>query len=944
MRYQELLVLLPCHSLEDFPLHHDGKDAESLLSAWTALWHPALIASAQGIPRWCRVDDPPEALANRLVTVPTVSEPELPAGFATRADNEGGILVRHKHLRDEMVAEALAHLDGGPTAMDEHLAADFLALGFCFLQVELLTRQMRYSSNLDEVHFESQTVAAATTAAQGDFQKAKELLAGCFDVLAEERDHYYPVDAYVVDLTLVAPTTIGPALDEELNSPVPINLLLSGDVLARIADQRPEVLDRLRQAVEAGRVGLVGGECDEQRLPLLAGETIVDGIRRGIKLFEDHLGRRPEVFGRRRFGLTPVLPQVLQKLGFQGVVHATLGGGRFPEGTQAKTSWQGFDGTTIDAVARAPLDATLAASFLNFAVKMGESMDMDHVAVTSLAHWPGRVSPWYDDLRRIASYVSVLGKFITLEELFRETDHPGQLDKFEADAYQSPYLKHAVEADRADPITGCVRYWRRYVESTALAALACMSRSAAAGADNGEAAELPSVEQVHRLADETSESDDAARQLDRQLEQALVQQTARLAAAIPRGDGADRSGYLVVNPMSFVRRIGVETPELDALPVVEKPIYAAGTSGGKTHVVVDVPPMGFAWVGASDRSGKSGSGKSGSATVPLVESGVLRNEFMQVRIDETTGALRSIHDYENRGNRISQQLAFRIGGQGGSEAQQYSVMAADSVLVTADSAARGEITAKGRLLDRKGRRLAGFQQVYRIWRGVRVLELEIEIDPDDQPVGNPWVSYYASRFAWGNEAADLFRTVNLARRGTTAKRIEAPNYVEIDDTATRTAILTGGLPFHRRVGLRMLDSLLIVHGETARRFRMGIGVDVTHPLQAALGLIAPPTLTAEKSPGPASADSSSLFHVDARNVLATHWAPTLQDGKPIGFVARLVETMGRAGRVNVSCFRPLKSAEQLDLSGNTLNACTVQEGKIRLELAAHEWVDIKAGW
>ncbi len=44
MNYQQLIVVLPCHSLEDFPTHHEGDDATGLLAAWTALWHPALIA------------------------------------------------------------------------------------------------------------------------------------------------------------------------------------------------------------------------------------------------------------------------------------------------------------------------------------------------------------------------------------------------------------------------------------------------------------------------------------------------------------------------------------------------------------------------------------------------------------------------------------------------------------------------------------------------------------------------------------------------------------------------------------------------------------------------------------------------------------------------------------------------------------------------------------
>ena len=62
MRYRELVILLPCHSLEDFPLHHTGDDADGLLACWSALWHPALLASAGALPRWFRADSPPADL------------------------------------------------------------------------------------------------------------------------------------------------------------------------------------------------------------------------------------------------------------------------------------------------------------------------------------------------------------------------------------------------------------------------------------------------------------------------------------------------------------------------------------------------------------------------------------------------------------------------------------------------------------------------------------------------------------------------------------------------------------------------------------------------------------------------------------------------------------------------------------------------------------------
>ena len=87
-------------------------------------------------------------------------------------------------------------------------------------------------------------------------------------------------------------------------------------------------------------------------------------------------------------------------------------------------------------------------------------MDMDHVATLCLAHWPGQVLPWYEDIRRAARYTSALGKFVTLEQYFRDTDLPGMNERFEGDQYKAPYLKQAMIKSVSNPISSSVRYWR----------------------------------------------------------------------------------------------------------------------------------------------------------------------------------------------------------------------------------------------------------------------------------------------------------------------------------------------------------------------------------------------------------------------------------------------------------------------------------------------------
>src|SRR4029078_12244344 len=143
---------LPCHSLEDFPVHHEEDEADGLLAAWSALWHPALIAACDGVPIWFRADAPPDNLKNRLVVVPQVSDSLLLPGWPTRAKVEGARLIRKTPKRADVIVAALGVWDTLPTVADD-LVADFLALGTGFLMVELLTRQMRYMSNLDEVRF-----------------------------------------------------------------------------------------------------------------------------------------------------------------------------------------------------------------------------------------------------------------------------------------------------------------------------------------------------------------------------------------------------------------------------------------------------------------------------------------------------------------------------------------------------------------------------------------------------------------------------------------------------------------------------------------------------------------------------------------------------------------------------------------------------------------------
>ena len=948
MKFQELLVLLPCHSLEDFPQHHTGNDADGLLANWTALWHPALIAAAGRAPTWARVDSPPADLKDRLLLVPAVSNDQLPTGFTQRAQTEGACLLRKMTDRREILTRAFELLDGVPAQIEADLAGDFLALGYCYLQVQLLTRQMRYASNLDEVHFHAQLVAGATAAAQGDAGLAREKLTSCFDLLAEERDHYYSVDAYLLDLTLVAEQTMGAALAQELAGGQASNLLLSAHVGELLAQTQPATRDVLVAGLRNGTAGVIGGEWTEQRLPLLSCESVLRDLQRGLAGWRSLCDHHVEIFGRRRAGLTPLLPQVLHRLGFKGALHLTLDDGRFPLGTQGKTRWEGADGATVDALARPPLDASKADTFLGLARKLGESMDSDHVATLVFAHWPGHASVWYDDLRRCARYGAALGKFVTAAAYFRDTYMPGHLDRFQADQYRAPYLKQAVIRSEADPLSTVQRYWQRHVTADCQATLTALTALV-----QGRPAS-PSASEFWQRLDDSSEQADAAG-LDEPLAVDLQGAVAAFAACVPRASDAPGPGYLLLNPFTFVRRMGIELPQLTSSPKVEAPIYAAAETASTKYVVVDVPPMGFAWVaGEAPARRKSRSEPVMAEDLRARENMVvLRNEFFEALINVTTGALSSVKDYKKRTNRVSQQLALRSSGprrQAGEEWRDpdetavYSVMAADNVEIAVATASYGEVRVRGRLLDQEGQELARFRETFSLWRGSRVLQLDVELETLREPGSDPWNTYYAARFAWSDEAADLYRGVNQIREAAKSKYLEAPLYLDIDAAEMHTTILTSGLPFHRRVGDRMLDTLLVTRGERARRFRLGIGVDVPFPHNEALAFLAPPTAHFHTAAPPKSGASSWLFHIDARHVVATHWEPLVEADQVVGFRVRLLETAGRATRARVSAFRPIRAARYTDFRGESRGECQLDEGRLQVELASGEWQQVEARW
>ena len=881
-----VLLLLSCHSLEDFPTWHQGTNADQLLTYWTAPWHPSLLAATGEAPRWRSFDhydlsSELDVSGSVVVLCPDFTLASLSDDLRQSIDSHPGVTLIHESLDRLQLAERVHQQLNAQEGKrpDPELVGDFFSLGYAYLQVELQTRHMHYSSHLDMDRFEKELYQAASAATGGDPDSARRCLEACFQLLAAERDQYYPVTAHILDIQLVAHATDATQLEriaERADSRSAVNLWMSGDVVEYHARNHPGLIATLRSHLsgDGNGLSLLGGEYADTAPPIESREMVLRNFRRADASYKRWLEKSPSVFFRRRFGLTGMLPDLLFRMGFAGAIHATLDDGRFPQCSQARTAWQVEMSELIEAVGCLPLDASLPETYLQFASRMGQSMEMDYVATICLVHWAGSTNPWYEDLVRTSRYGSVLGEFSSLDNYFKESDSNSRTDHFEAEEYRSPYLQQAAEQQRLNPISHLAERWKRVARWQRIASLACWAIVLGDGGPSRPAHQ--EFEQSQRRLNDLILDEYAKLPEGNELpaaEQQIMELLADSLSVASQGEG----GKLVINAESGNLRLPIRS----ATRLESTRIYCQSGEPPNVDIHVDVPATGFVWLSNQE-------GQDNGVGDLIVEGLMLRNEFVSAEIDERTGALAVLEDYRTRGNRLAQRLVRE-----GAECLSPGRMNCDTIRTIVSSRSSGVVESSGQLVDPDGACLAEFRQRFSLSRGSRVLRLKLQIRPEVPPTGNPWQNYYACRWALPRSDFQLVRSLHGVRYETAAPRCECPEYFEIVQPQRRTTILTGGVMYHRRRDERMLDSLLIVTGETSQEFEFAAGVDLVQPLVSACSWFLP-TLEVESGNAPLATEGW-LFHVDCRHVVATGWEPILESDHCSGFRVRLLETSGRNG-------------------------------------------------
>ncbi len=958
MTYTDIVVLIPSHSLEDFPTELQEQPAASLLNAFAVVWHPLLLQQAKTLPRWDRSDEPPATLENRLIVVPTACEDWLPGGWVGYAEKQGAVVVSGLENRADMLAKALAPLEN-PAPVDEDIAADFLALGTCYLQMELLTRHMHYYSNLDEVQLERESLAAAEAAIAGDLDTARNHLRGAFESLLEARERFYPVECYLIDLCLLIPR-----IAEEQREPLlkmaaaekPVNLVATAEELQEIHDKSPETIAALREAWDAGRLNVVGGEWEDAPFPLMPIGAVLWQFAEGQRAYRRLFGRTPSCWGRRRYGLSTLLPGVLTKFGFRSALHLVMDDGLYPDEDESKIRWEGADQTIINALGRFPMTAEGSLSYLKFAQHMAESMERDQVAAVVFARWPEVKAPWFEDLARMQKYAPVLGRFVTMGDFMENTDDPGRLSVFDQQEYLPPFFIQAAARQEPNPVSRWANYAlrRRQLERAQWAwAVSQILRG-----QRVDQSRLDAIEQIVEKAgpdcEESAEHAEAIPAAELALQEFQTAAEEQLAEVVLSG-AESNAGFLLVNTLAHKRTVSVELPQLESPPPVGGGIKAVQFDDNRRFVVAEIPGSGFVWV-PKDGQGPKPAAKKGEP--PLVEDLMLRNDFFEVYMNDATGGIGRIKNYGRSPNRISQQIGYRFPHErsvplGHPNEQNehetiktfYSEMRCGSIEATCTGPTLGEVVTTGDIVDQKDESpLAFFKQTTRVWRHRPVVEVEIELDLQKVPDADPWTNYYALRFAWNDSTAALTRSVQDFAFGFRGERFDSPDYLEIAEGDLRTTVLFHGQPFHRKTGLRMLDTLLITAGESRRSFKFDIAIDQSYPQVAARDAMTPALVIPTEAGPPRTGPEGWFFHLAAKNVQIQSLRGLPEDAaadEPFGFIVRLAETEGRSRHVQLDCFRTPTAAAACDFLGQTLDTLDIENAAVHVPMNGYEITDVK---
>ncbi|MBN9523132.1 hypothetical protein J0H58_32230, partial [bacterium] len=801
----------------------------------------------------------------------------------------------------------------------------FAGLGFGYLLVDSLFEAANHDRLLDAEAFWADVGAAVAAAGEGG--DARTPLVAAAEKLRQAREQLYPGSMFWLDWAALDPRELAAPWPAALAAGVPLTLLASAETLEQLAEQAP--IPGL-----PANVDVCCGAYREREDALLPFESQWWNLRRAREVVKNLFGVDPAGYARRKSAYHPQLPSWLQHFGFRHAVLISFDQALIPTLRSTAVNWPGPDGKAVDAFTREPLPAHDPQTFFNLAYHLHQAISSDAAPTVALIHKGQPPAAGYADLLALGELGPVLGNWTGLARYFSDAVTGDYIGTQPADEFFADSLDDRVTHDKSPtPVTGFPRHLRLRRRVDSAYTLAALHRSLTPNPGPDEAADLAKLAAAEEDVELRGANPAAGPEADDPVSSSLALVEAawakRLADRIQARSAAGQPGVLVFNPCGFARRTALE---LDGFPnpvPVADPIKYAEFAGGRARLVVEVPPLGFAWVP------RTGSAAPPKPRLKTADGLTVRNEFFEADVDSATGGLRSFRDLRTRATRFGQQLVFNPG----------SAMKAQSVTVTNAGAALGEITSEGDILDAQNEVLATFRQRLRAWMGRPVLEIRVELDVKHRPNGYPWHSYYGARFGWRDDRAVLFRGVNGQNTLTGYTRPVSPDYLEVRLGSERSFLFTGGLPFLQRHDSRMLDVVLSPEGEQGTAFELLLALDREQPMQTAVGWVSPaPLVLTDKGPPPVGA-SGWLAHVDMPSLILTSLRPAEPgEGMNRAVVGQLVECAGFGGAAELRFARDPAAAALVDGTGAHQHTLGLVGDAIPVDFSAGETFRVKAEW
>jgi hypothetical protein len=922
-----------------YPLQLAADEVAAWLNGYAALWHPAALAGAVQPPQASVSYDHDSPRPGAIYCTPRGPHLFQPDDWRTRVEMAPATVFDSTADRAETTQNLLDALkvEGEPNPLFEvspEIVRLFRGLGYGYLVLDNLFEAADHERLLDATAFWAD-VTAAVEAVQRGAPEYRDHLKAAAEKLQVAREQLHSQKMHWLDFVHLDPKNFA-AWPESLAAGLPVCVVASGETFEQLAEQAPERFAELKAKFLPdlpSAVDLCCGAYRDREDALMPAESQLWNLTAARAAVKKLFAAEPTVYARKTSAFHPQLPGWLQHAGFKHAVLISQDGAMIPTIRSTAVNWPGPDGRSIDAFCREPLPAHDPLTFFNLVYHMYQAFSTDAAPTVALVHKGEPAFDSYRDLLALGELAPVFGEFTNLSRYFTDATSGDYIGVQQADEFFNDYLDDRVtNQHRTTPVSGFPRHLRLRRRLDSAYTLAALHRSATPNPGEEEAkllGELREVETEVETRGVNQETGDRGQETDNTLQLIETAWAKKLAARLQTRSAENQPGLLVFNPCGFTRRVALEVPGFRGAIAVADPVKAAEFVGDLARLVVEVPPLGFAWV---PRGGKASPPK---ARLKLADGLTVRNEFFECDVDSTTGGIRSFRDLRTRQTRFGQQLAYNPG----------SKMVARDISVTNSGSALGEIVSAGELVNDRDEILATFRQRFRAWLGRPVLELRIELDVKHEPTGYPWHAFYASRFGWRDERAVLFRGVNGTNTQTGVTRPVSPDYLEVRLAAERSFLFTGGLPFIQRHGNRMADVILVPEGEQARVFEMLLATDRDIPMQTAAGWVSPaPVVETERGP-PHFGTSGWLAHLDMPSLIVTSLRPCEPgEGSNRAVAARFVETAGFGGSAELRFARDPARASMVDGDGNSLQPLTMLGDAVQLEYSAGETFRVKLEW